>query len=285
MRLSWNEVRARAAAFVREWRDAAFLEREPSAAPLFRPFPGSAEFIRNRNRWILHVAGQDPARLHSMPAVMERIRRGREYRANESGRLGASLSDRPTEYHVQVVPEDPFPAIPETRSKRRTHVPVGWLEPPTIPSNALLVIPNAPQWLFGPMISSMHMAWLHHAGGRLKSDYRYSGGLVHNTFPAPPGLESSEGKRTRLEKRGQAVLDAQPGHPDASLADLHDPDLMPTDLRRAHRALDRTVESLYRHGGFASGRERVEHLLHLHERRRAPLETGMATRTGGRRSR
>ena len=269
--------------FSEEEKDA-FLEREPSAAPLFRPFPGSAEFIRNRKRWILHVAGRDPARLHSMPAVMERIRRVGEYRANESGRLGASLSDRPTEYHVQVVPEGPFLAIPETSSERRTHVPVGWLEPPTIPSNALLVIPDAPQWLFGLLISSMHMTWLRLVGGRLESRYRYSGGLVYNTFPAPPGLEADEGKRTGLEKRGQAVLDARAGHPGASLADLYDPDLMPTDLHRAHRALDRTVESLYRRGGFASERERTEHLLHLHERRRAPLETGMA-RTSGHRSR
>ena len=31
----------------------------------------------------------------------------------------------------------------------------------------------------------MHMAWLRHIGGRLKSDYRYSIGLVYNTFPMP----------------------------------------------------------------------------------------------------
>ena len=32
----------------------------------------------------------------------------------------------------------------------------------------------------------MHMAWLRHIGGRLKSDYRYSIGLVYNAFPTPP---------------------------------------------------------------------------------------------------
>ena len=59
---------------------------------------------------------------------------------------------------------------------------------------------------------------------------------------------------------------------DATLADLYDPDLMPPALRRAHQALDRAVDRLYRKGGFASERERVEHLFMLYEKMRAPLE-------------
>ena len=46
---------------------------------------------------------------------------------------------------------------------------------------------------------------------------------------------------------------------------------MPTDLRRAHQALDRVVDRLYRRGGFASERERVEHLLGLYQELVAPL--------------
>ena len=61
-------------------------------------------------------------------------------------------------------------------------------------------------------------------------------------------------------------------HPYATLAELYDPDLMPPDLRRAHQALDRAVNALYRRGGFTSERERVEHLFALYEIMRAPLE-------------
>ena len=39
---------------------------------------------------------------------------------------------------------------------------------------------------FAILTSAMHMAWLRRIGGRLKSDYRYSIGLVYNTFPMPP---------------------------------------------------------------------------------------------------
>ena len=65
-------------------------------------------------------------------------------------------------------------------------VPIGWLEPPTIPSNLVRIVEGATKPLFALLTSAMHMAWLRQIGGRLKSDYRYSIGLVYNTFPPPP---------------------------------------------------------------------------------------------------
>ena len=127
----------------------------------------------------------------------------------------------------------------------------------------------------------MHMAWLRHIGGRLKSDYRYSIGLVYNTFPAAP----EDADKSRLEPLAQAVLDARAAHPDSTLADLYDPDLMPVNLRRAHRELDRAVDRLYRRKRFASERERVEHLFMLYEMMRAPLEAAMKPKTRRRRAR
>ena len=67
------------------------------------------------------------------------------------------------------------------------------------------------------------------------------------------------------------MLDARAAHPDATLADLYDPDLMPPNLRRAHQTLDRAVDRLYRPAVFASERERVEHLFMLYEKMRSPL--------------
>ena len=245
----------------------AFIAREPRAAGLLRPFVGGQEYIKGRQRWLLHVSDESPATLRSLPAVMERIGAVRRYREKVAGRLGRSLADRPTAYHVSVLPDAPFLAIPEVSSERRTYVPIGWLEPPCIPSNQLLVVRDAGLWLFGLLASRMHMAWLRHVGGRLKSDYRYSSGLVYNTFPLP----SKDADLSRLEPLAQAVLDARAAHPGATLADLYDPDLMPPNLRRAHGSLDRAVDRLYRHAGFASERERVEHLFMRYEALSVPL--------------
>ena len=113
----------------------------------------------------------------------------------------------------------------------------------------------------------MHIAWLRHIGGRPESRYRYSIGLVYNTFPVPP----KDADLSRLGPLVQAVLDVRAAHPGATLANLYDPDLMPPDLRKAHQAIDRAVDRLYRRNGFASERERVEHLFWLYEPMQAPL--------------
>ena len=105
----------------------------------------------------------------------------------------------------------------------------------------------------------------------MKSDYMYSVGVVYNTFPTPAGFTNENADHSTLELLAQAVLDARSEHPNATLAGLYDPDLMPPNLRKAHRALDQAVDRLYRQAPFRSERERVEYLFPLYERLRAPL--------------
>ena len=247
-----------------------FIDREPSAEKFFRPFIGSREHINGLSRWILFLEEAEPEELRAMPLVVERIRRVRAMRLASRKAATVRLADRPTQLEGRSVPAAPFLVVPEVSSERREYVPIGWLEPPTIPSNLVRVLENASLSDFALLTSTMHMAWLRHVGGRLKSDYRYSIGLVYNTFPTPPeGTDLS-----KLELLAQAVLDARATHPGATLADLYDPDLMPPNLRKAHTALDRAVDRLYRRGGFTVERERVEHLFGLYEKMRAPLEAG-----------
>jgi hypothetical protein len=49
-------------------------------------------------------------------------------------------------------------------------VPIGWLEPPIIPSNLVCVLVNATLSDFALLTSRMHMAWLRNIGERLKND-------------------------------------------------------------------------------------------------------------------
>ena len=244
-----------------------FIDREPNAEKFFRPFIGSREHINGLSRWILFLEEAEPEELRAMPLVVERIRRVRAMRLASKKAATVKLAARPTQLEGRSIPTTPFLVVPEVSSERREYVPIGWLEPPTIPSNLVRVLENASLSDFALLTSAMHMAWLRHVGGRLKSDYRYSIGLVYNTFPTPP----EDADLSKLEPLAQAVLDARAAHPGATLADLYDPDLMPPNLRKAHTALDRAVDRLYRRGGFASERERVEHLFGLYEKMTAPL--------------
>ena len=254
---------------------ARFLEEEPNAAPLLCPFVGAREFLQGSKRWILALHDASPSLLAKLPNVKKRIVCVRNYRKASKSKPTQKLAETPTLYHVNVLPTAPFLVIPEVSSERREYVPIGWLDPPVVPSNLVRVLENATLVDFALLTSAMHMAWLRHVGGRLKSDYRYSIGLVYNTFPVPSGFTIKNANQTRLEPLAQAILDARATYPDATLADLYDPDLMPPNLRRAHQALDLAVDRLYRPSGFISERERVEHLFILYEKIRAPLKTEM----------
>ena len=247
---------------------SVFLEAEPEAAQFLRPYVGAREYLQGVERWILVLHNASPDVLAKLTQVRERIASVRAYR-EDSKRSAATrkLAETPTLYHVNVIPITPFLLIPRVSSERRDYSPIGWLKPPVVPSDAALVLIDATITDFALLTSAMHMAWLRHIGGRLESRYRYSIGLVYNTFPMPP----KDADLSKLEPLAQAVLDARASHPGATLANLYDPDLMPPNLRKAHQALDRAVDRLYRRGGFSSERKRVEHLFMLYEKMSAPL--------------
>ena len=243
---------------------AELVRLDPNAVRFLRPYIGAEEYINGGQRWIFALHGASPADLRSSPTIAERVKRVRAMREDSRSAPTRALAKTPLAYHVNVLPAQAFLVIPEVSSERREYVPIGWLDPPTIPSNLVRVMLDAALYDFAILTSAMHMAWLRQIGGRLKSDYRYSIGLIYNTFPWP---EAGPGQRAKIEALAQAVLDARALDKNAgsTLADLYDPDFMPPELRKAHRELDAAVDRLYAPRGFADERARVEHLFRLYE--------------------
>lgn len=248
---------------------AIFLADEPKAAKFLRPYVGSREYLNGGERWIFALQNATPIELKALPHTVKRMKAVRKFRLKSERESTLELANYPERYNVELIPNAPFLIIPEVSSERREYIPLAWMEPPVIPSNKVRIIINAERWLFALLTSAMHMSWMRHIGGRLESRYQYGIGVVYNTFPAP---DVSKVARKKLESLAQTVLDARSAHPDATLADLYDPDLMPGALRRAHRALDRAVDRLYRPSGFKSDRERAEHLIMVYEKIVSPLE-------------
>ena len=243
-----------------------FLALEPKAKRFMRPYIGAAEFLNSKRREILFLADASPSDLKEMPLVMERIAKVKEFRTISKKPATQKLANYPTLLEGRTIPDMPFTIIPRVSSERREYAPMAYAEPPIIPSDATIFCENTSLPDFALLTSAMHMAWLRNIGGRLKSDYRYSIGLVYNTFPLPKAKSL-----TKLTPFAQAILDARAAHPDATLADLYDPDVMPADLRRAHIANDRAVDKLYSRAGFKSERDRVEHLFAMYEAQVAPM--------------
>ncbi len=240
---------------------AKFLELEPGVSPYLRPYVGAREFLQGESRWILALQNAPPNVLAQLPLVQERIAAVRAYRDESMRTSTIKLSQTPTLYQVNVIPDEPFLVIPRVSSERREYIPIGWLLPPVIPSDAVLCIQDATLVDFALLTSAMHMVWVRVIGGRLKSDYRYSVDVVYNTFLLP----SADANLTLLKPLAQAILDARAVHQDATLSNLYDPNLMPPNLRQAHQKLDRAVDRLYRQESFKSEQERIDDLLTRYE--------------------
>lgn len=251
---------------------ADFLDSEPDAEPFMSPYVGAREYLRGDKRWILTLHDAPPTVLSRLPMVQDRIKAVREYRHASQRASTRQLAQTPRAWQVNVLPERPYLVLPEVSSERREYVPFGWLEPPSVPSNKLRILLDATLAEFALLSSAMHMAWLRAVTGRMKSDFQYSVGIVYNTFPVPQGFTGGSAS-AKLDTPAQAVLDARKAHPDTTLAELYDPDLMPTDLRKAHRDLDRAVDRLYRsRSAFKSESERIQHLFGLYEQMTGTLQ-------------
>ena len=257
-------------------------ETEPAIAAMARPFLGAEEYINGGQRWIFALQNVSPDVVRKSKFLTQRLAAVRLFRLGELHPKGkpdgprpkkasstSALAEYPGAFHVTVIPERSFLVIPQVSSERRQYAPVGWLTPPTIPSDKLRLLDQASLWDFAILTSSMHMAWMRSVTGRMKSDYMYSVGVVYNTFPWP---DATSAQRVKIETLAQAVLDARAVHVTSSLADLYDPLAMPANLRKAHAALDAAVDRLYRAAPFASDRDRVEHLFGRYEALVNPLE-------------
>ena len=239
-----------------------FLAREPGAEKFLRPYIGAEEFLNGKQRWILDLAEAEPAELRTLPHILDRIRKVKAFRESSKKPATRKLALTPTLLEGKTMPDQDFLLIPRVSSERREYAPLAWMTPPSIPSDATTWLAQATKPVFALLTSAMHMAWMRTVAGRLKSDYRYSVGLVYNTFPFP---EVTDKHLDNLTPGAEAVLAARAEHPASTLADLYDPDVMPASLRHAHKNLDQAVDKLYRKKPFQTEQERVDHLLGLYE--------------------
>jgi hypothetical protein len=234
----------------------------------FRPFWGGDEYINGKERFCLWLQDVSPEKFRKCSPIIDRLNDVKTERSSSGKPRTREWANFPALFSENRQPTEEYVIVPKVSSQRRDYIPVGIVSPDIIVSgSAQFIVENKMQTL-SLITSTIHMAWLRQVGGRTKSDYQYSNTIVYNTFPMPPVKNLKN-----LEPFAQAILDARVEFPDATLADLYDPDTMPAKLRKAHIANDKAVDKLYRKSGFKSERERVEHLFMLYEKMTDPLLT------------
>ena len=219
-----------------------FIKKEPESEKWFKAWIGSHEFINRYYRYCLWLGECPPNELRKMPECLKRVQSVREYRLSSPSSGTVKLAEIPTRFHVENMPKTTSVLIPETSSENRKYIPMGFITPDILCSNAVKLIPEATIYHFGVLTSNVHMAWMRAVCGRLEMRYRYSKDIVYNNFPWPSPTEE---QKAEIEKTAQAILDARALYPDCSLADLYDELTMPPELRKAHQENDKAVMKAY----------------------------------------
>ena len=258
------------------------LSVEPAASSLLYRWYGASEFLNSIERWVLYIGNTSPTVLRTLPRVRSLLDNVRKFRLGEidaksgrkskAGESSRALASTPGRFHVENIPSTSYLLIPRHSTEVRGMIPMGFVKPDVLSGDANLISEDASIFHFGVLQSTMHQAWMRVVCGRIKSDYRYSQGIVYNNFPWPIG--ATEAQKKAIEDAAQGVLDARAEF-EGSLADLYDPLSMPPLLNKAHRQLDRAVDNAYHTSGgkktWLSDAERVAFLFGLYGSLNAPL--------------
>ncbi|MFL0685044.1 MAG: class I SAM-dependent DNA methyltransferase [Algoriphagus aquaeductus] len=246
-----------------------FLSKEPESEKFFRQFVMGEELINKIPRYCLWLESASPVELKGLIEVRSRVESVYQLRKSSTRAATNKLADYPMRFGEVRQPKTDYIALPRVSSVNRKFIPIDILRKEVIAGDKVYTISSSDRYLFGVVISTMHMAWMRVTSGRLKSDYSYSTQLTYNNFPWPKN--PSDKNKALVEEKAQKVLDTRAKYPDSSLADLYDPLLMPPDLVKAHQELDRAVDQCYRPQPFTTEMARIEYLFELYEEYLTPL--------------
>ena len=234
-------------------------KNNPLAKKWIHRFMMGDDFINNKERYCLWLVGANPNEIKQCPLLLSRIEKVKECRLKSPTKSVQKDAQTPTLFTQRRQPEINYMVIPRVSSEKRNYIPIGFLSPEVIAGDKLQFIETDSMYVFGTLISNVHMAWMRVVAGRLKSDYSYSP-AVYNNFP---WCEPTEAQKAAIEKTAQAILDARALYPDCSLADLYDESTMPPELRKAHQANDKAVMKAY---GYAPSMTEPEIVADLMKR-------------------
>ena len=228
--------------YLTEEEKEEILKKEPDIEKYIRQIYGAAEYINNKKRYCLWLVNASPTDIRRSPFITDRVEQVRQFRLSSPKEATKRSAEYSSLFQEVRQPEEQYVIVPRVSSERRRYVPIGYIEPEIIASDAVQIIPDVSPYFFGVLTSNVHMSWMRAVCGRLKSDYRYSKDIVYNNFPWP---DPSPEQKEKIEKTAHGILDARAQYPDSSLADLYDPLTMPPELRKAHQLNDKAVMQAY----------------------------------------
>ena len=249
--------------FSKEERDK-LIEKYPELADVLLPFVGSREYINDIGftRYCLWLVGKRPSDYAHIQELTDRFEYISDFRRRSPVDRIQKTADKPYLFTQNRQPESDYLLIPRVSSETRRYIPVGFLPPSVIASDATVLVNNATLYDFGIISSLAHNAWMRVVAGRLESRYRYAPSVYYN-FPFP---KPNETQKKKIESTAQAIIDARGLYADKCLADMYGEKMyLYPELLQAHHANDVAVLEAYGFPKEASESDIVARLFKMYQ--------------------
>ena len=274
-------------------RDGGYLilsqqeyQEQEDLKEIIKKYVGSQEFINGDRRYVLWLDDESLEKFQNNSFLRDRLNKVRDNRLQSPALSTQEYAKYPYLFVQRGEYDEAYRVfrtknknskekkemltiiVPRVSSENRLYVPMGLVYEDTIISDRAMAIYDAPIWLLAILQSKMHLIWLDAVGGKLKTDYNYSIGLVYNTFPVP---KLSAKIKEKLEEAIIDILDFRDEN-GGTLAELYgsplaekNPKPMNEDLLNLHKYLDKVVDSIYSEREFKDDEERLALLLKMYK--------------------
>jgi hypothetical protein len=266
-----NPVDGKRLIFTRDQYEEIVLSA-PDSGRFFKMYGGTEEIIGKPHRYCLWIDDAEVEEARSHVPIAQAIDDCRAYRLT-AGQDAKRVAKYPHRFSRSTFRDVPAIHIGNTIGNKFPYVPAILRKGGFVSSHTAFTLYEPIGFELGIIVSRLHSVWAETVAGRLGNGVRYAATVVYNTFPIPSLTEKN---KKDLVRCGEAILLAREAYFPATIADLYDPEKMPTDLSEAHERNDEVVERIYIGRRFRNDTERLEKLFELYTKMRAKKATGDA---------
>lgn len=239
----------------------AYQLKYPKSSKFMRKFVGSEEFLHDKNRYCIWINQNELTEALEYDFIKKRVENVKNKRLESDRTSTKKLAEKPYAFGEIRHRDLMAIVIPAVSSENRFYIPMGLSSSDTILSNRVYAIYGADLYILGILMSRMHMTWVKAVGGRLETRYNYSAGMCYNTFPIS---EISTRKKNEIREIVFEILDLRE-ELGGTLAQLYNPQTMPSELKTKHIKLDMIIDKLYQKRDFQNDEERLALLLKMYK--------------------
>ena len=242
-----------------------FIKKYPELDAVIKPFVGSKEFINDTSysRYCFWFADARPSDFQHIKELRERFEYVHDFRLKSPVDRIQKTADKPYLFTQNRQPKTDYLIIPRVSSETRRYIPIGFLPPDVIASDAAVIVYDATLYEFGLISSNVHNSWMRMIAGRLESRYRYAPSVWYN-FPLPTPTKA---QKEAIQKSAQGILNARKMYPNKSLADMYGQDMyLFPELLETHQENDKAVMQAYGFNPKMTESEIVAELFKMYEK-------------------